>query len=72
MIPRYLIEAYAGYHGFDKPLDAQQRADFAKEVNRKIQADSPKRRLEIYLAWNGILGWADRIWAITHTEEYTL
>lgn len=34
-------------------------------IRNKIEKDDPKTRLSIYLEWNGILGWTNRIWEIT-------
>lgn len=37
-------------------------------VAEKIKALSPKERLAIYLEWNGILGWTNRIWELSQGE----
>lgn len=34
-----------------------------------INQHSPKKRLEIYLQWNGIIGWTDSIFAIANSDS---
>lgn len=34
----------------------------------KCEADTPKRRLEIYCEWNGIIGYSSRLFAIATGE----
>lgn len=65
-----LMEAYLGYYGEDEnpsvtdPSVTDPRA-WAEE---KIKSHTPKERLEIYLEWNGILGYTSRIWEISQGE----
>lgn len=40
----------------------------AEWIARKIKSHSPKERLEVYLTWNGIIGYTNRIWSITQGE----
>lgn len=72
MIPKYLTEAYCGYlekylrAEYTAYTNTQIAADkgpvedyaswAAARVSWLIQIDSPKRRLEIYCAWKGIVG----------------
>lgn len=35
-------------------------------ATRAILADSPRKHLEVYLQWNGILGYSGTIWDLAH------
>lgn len=59
-----LIEAYKGVHE-DELMGSVVDTETAIEM---IKSDSPKKRLEIYLQWNGILGYTNRIWEISQGE----
>lgn len=71
-----LIEAYKGYYEDEiiRDYNQQQPIEMAgwesHWVANKIQSHSPKERLEVYLEWNGILGWTNRIWEISQGEIY--
>lgn len=71
-----LIEAYQGYYedelmvefceeygGPDAP-ESEKVEWVRNEVIRRILCDTPKRRLEIYLEWNGIIGYSSRIYEL--------
>ncbi len=63
-----LVEAYKGHYDDDTYLEQddksfKSRADMSAEeydtwVRWKILRDEPKERLERYLEWNGIFGYA--------------
>lgn len=55
-----LIEAYLGYYE-DEIANVTDKTEWAQ---RKILADSPKQRLETYCTWNGIIGYAGRMYEI--------
>ena len=67
-----LVEAYKGY--YEDEYDAtQQHADGASSLEsaafdgwiaNKIENDSPRDRLHVYLQWNGIIGYTDEIYQI--------
>ena len=68
-----LIEAYKGY--FENELillsngnyvnsSSLSEEEFDKWVKMKILADQPKARLDIYLEWNGIHGYAETVYNI--------
>lgn len=67
-----LMEAYLGYYEDDFSAEfpgvAKSGLTFEEwnkaQADKKIRADSPKRRLEIYLEWNGILGYANTVYEI--------
>ena len=61
-----LIKAYEGY--YDDSLKKELEYEGYKDVEEMIRAHSPKKRLEVYLEWNGILGWTGRIWDISQGE----
>lgn len=66
-----LIKAYQGYYENQHSPDG--RSWFHGEPTREeaiemIKAQSPKERLEVYLHWNGIIGWTNRIWEISQGE----
>lgn len=75
-----LIEAYKGYYEDELQEDFVNRPDGAgnftttyqewldKEVRQLISEATPKRRLEVYLEWNGIVGYASRIYEIATGE----
>lgn len=65
-----LIEAYKGHHGDALTLyylkeDGKSLDDWVKD---RIMADTPKQRLEVYLEWNGILGYSSRIYELATGE----
>lgn len=62
-IPHYLIEAYKGYHDDELP-------GCEGRMIALIQQDPPKRRLKIYLEWEGILGYTDIVFDLATTEKY--
>lgn len=64
-----LIEAYKGYYE-DELEQVVPWTDAAVNswVIDKIRSHTPKERLEVYLEWNGILGYSSRIWEITQGE----
>lgn len=72
MIPSYLIEAYAGHYDLCMGFSNQIPSENLVKIENLIQADTPKRRLEIYLEWNGILGWTEQICSILNTKRYTI
>lgn len=73
-----LIEAYKGYYEKESILPWTNAeagyvlmgpdAAIDKWVREKIESDSPKERLAIYLEWNGILGYTNRIWELSQGE----
>lgn len=64
-----LIEAYKGYYEDEiRQSSYPTLGDYLQAIATKIQQHSPKERLEIYLEWNGILGYTSRIWEITQGE----
>lgn len=69
-----LIKAYKGYYENEPLLDMAYEAGEATEnailqaIQQKIVQDPPKRRLEIYLEWNGILGYSSRLYEIATGE----
>lgn len=72
-----LFAAYAGYYEDDiareiprgpGPLTPADDLAQIKWVEAKIRSHTPKKRLEVYLHWNGIIGWTGRIWDITQGE----
>ena len=75
-----LIEAYKGYYEDEWQDEFSRSPDGAgnfamtyqqwltKKTEETIKADTPKRRLEIYLEWNGILGYTEIIWDLSQGE----
>lgn len=68
-----LLEAYRGYYEDEVSSrfchDGKLQEDVYEEwVTLKIKADTPKRRLEVYLEWNGIIGYSGRIYEIATGE----
>lgn len=77
-----LIEAYKGYYEQEIDQDfpyhlaprsrlegGQYSEQFQKEwAIKKIRSHSPKERLEVYLEWNGILGYTSRIYELATGE----
>lgn len=58
-----LIEAYKGYYAeHEDPNSTEQ------DVIKHIQSHTPKERLEVYLEWNGIIGYTGRIFEIATGE----
>ena len=37
-------------------------------VGERVREHTAKERLDVYLTWNGILGWTHRIWSISQGE----
>ena len=65
-----LIEAYEGiYEDRLAEMPAGEREEWIKE---KIIGHSNKERLETYLSWNGILGFANRIYEISTGEMFVV
>lgn len=68
-----LIEAYKGYYEREYEFEWDENIPeldepYTEWCKNKIQGDSPKERLEVYLEWNGILGYTNRIWEIAQGE----
>lgn len=73
-----LVEAYKGRYE-DESVRPWTRAESGytlmgpdeaidKWVREKIASHTPRERLEVYLEWNGILGYTDRIYEIATGE----
>lgn len=64
-VPHYLIEAYEGYYEDEMAKDLTVPMEEPEHVRAwvltKLYGHTPKERLEIYLHWNGILGWTEQI-----------
>lgn len=67
-----LIEAYEGYYEDEMAADLtspmEEPEDARNWAINKIISHTPKERLEIYLEWNGIIGYADRTYQIATGE----
>lgn len=75
-ISKDLLEAYIGYYedeweaelyeevGGTNVSDEDHKAWMKSRAIKEIISHAPKRRLEIYLEWNGILGYGSRIYDI--------
>ncbi len=73
-----LVEAYEGIYEDDFKFDFEQgivgptglsKEQYVKvRVRHRIREHTPKERLDVYLQWNGILGYTSRIWAISQGE----
>lgn len=64
-----LIEAYKGYYEDEWALLISQEESFVLErIRETILHDTPKKRLEVYLEWNGILGYTNRIYELATGE----
>jgi len=68
-----LIEAYKGYYEDDEGRRFWSNGIFQETlylewVVLKIKSHSSKERLNVYLEWNGIIGYTSRIWEITQGE----
>lgn len=73
-----LIEAYEGTYEEDFIRDWENKlpdvGELSKEeyfnmrVGERIREHNAKERLDVYLTWNGILGWTHRIWSISQGE----
>lgn len=62
-----LIEAYMGY--YENEWHADTPEDVRREgVIKTIIDSTPKQRLEVYLEWNGILGYTNRIYELATGE----
>jgi len=72
-----LIEAYKGY--YEDELERDHSREWPNGpvtletytfnwVDVKIRSHTSKERLEVYLHWNGIIGYTNRIWEITQGE----
>jgi len=69
-----LLEAYLGYYE-EESLEPWTRAEPGyvsmgpdaaqrKWCEAKIAADTPEQRLEIYMHWNGMIGWSGTCYEI--------
>lgn len=58
-----LIEAYEGVFGDREDVNYDPRSP-----EEHILAHTPKERLEVYLEWNGIVGYTGRIYEIATGE----
>ena len=74
-----LIEAYKGFYedelniyGHAKSQESGMSAEthIDLKVQIMIKSHTPKERLEVYLMWNGILGYTNTIWEISQGEIY--
>ena len=72
-----LVEAYKGFYEdeYDRLQIHHDGASTSTEhhayhgwIVNKISSHTPKERLEVYLEWNGILGYTNRIWEISQGE----
>lgn len=65
---RPLKEAYLGYYedemaaDLTAPMEEPEHAE--AWVLNKISSDTPKKRLRVYLEWNGIIGFSEVVYAI--------
>jgi len=66
-----------GYKSYVDAEEAAAKGQYAVAVQsleqwgrdyatRAILADSPRKHLEVYLQWNGILGYSSIIWELAH------
>lgn len=64
-----LVEAYEGFYedemANDLTVPMEEPEDTRAWVEAKIRGHSARERLEVYLEWNGILGYTGRIWDIS-------
>ena len=64
-----LVEAYKGVYedemAGDLTVPMEEPEHETAWVEAKIRSHTPKERLAVYLQWNGILGWTERIWDIS-------
>lgn len=58
-----LREAYKGYYE-----DSHNNPPSDRWVEETIATHTPKERLDVYLTWNGIIGWTSRIFEIATGE----
>ena len=65
-ISKDLLEAYKGYYETD--LELSLKLNGYKDIEDMIRSHSPQRRLEVYLEWNGIIGYANRAFEIATGE----
>ena len=70
-----LIEAYKGYYEDEIEHDRKTHSAPCSPgeyptywAKCKIQSHTPKERLEVYLTWNGIIGYTNRIYEIATGE----
>ncbi|HEX9429604.1 MAG TPA: hypothetical protein VF944_04435 [Candidatus Bathyarchaeia archaeon] len=67
-----LVEAYKGFYedeiARDEPVGGEFYNLVDEWVEAKIRSHTPKERLEVYLEWNGIIGYTGRIWSIAQGE----
>jgi hypothetical protein len=73
-----LREAYLGTYEDDFDRDWTNNLPDVGELSRddyvnmhidgRIREHTAKERLDVYLTWNGILGWTGRIWDISQGE----
>ena len=75
-IGKDLVEAYVGYYedeweaelyeevGGANVSDEDHKSWMLSRATKEIINHTPKRRLEIYLEWNGIIGYSGRIYEL--------
>lgn len=63
MISKDLLEAYQGHYA-----NHEDEACDVQTAEEHIQRHTPQQRLDIYLTWNGIHGYTDRVFAIATGE----
>lgn len=67
-----LMEAYRGYYEDEMAADLTSPMEEPEHeiawCKAKIMSDSPKERLQVYLHWNGIIGYTYRIYEIATGE----
>lgn len=79
MFSNDLVEAYKGYYEEEITLDRLEKlgADVSEEykawfetlwAEKKIVSHGPEQRLIIYCEWNGIIGYATRLFEIATGE----
>jgi hypothetical protein len=78
-ISGHLLEAYKNYYEEELAQEYATVADVSLEshevfsrrrVREIILEHTPKQRIEVYLEWNGILGYADTIFDICRGDVY--
>lgn len=63
-----LIEAYKGSYEREDYPETMTDIEYDQVIYDKINGHTPKERLAVYLNWNGIIGWTDRIWELSQGE----
>lgn len=68
VISEDLIEAYSGVYEDEMASDLtvlmEEPEHETEWVVSKILSDTPQRRLEVYMEWNGIIGYSDRAYEL--------